>query len=87
MRKDWHEKAWTDYLYWQTQDKKTIRKINNLIRDIERSEDERTGQAELLKGNLSGWRSARIDKSNRLIYQIKDGVMQILSCRGHYSDK
>ena len=83
MRKDWHEKAWNDYLYWQTQDKKTIKKINSLIQTIERGE--RTGQAEMLKGGLAGWISARIDQTNRLIYKIEGDVLQILSCRGHYS--
>ena len=87
MRKDWEEKAWAEYLFWQSQDKKTLRKINNLIRDIERTGGKSTGQTELLRGNLLGWSSARIDKKNRLIYQIENGVLRILSCRGHYSDK
>jgi len=87
MIKAWHEKAWNDYLYWQTQDKKTLQKINSLIRDIERTGNNSTGQTEFLKGNLTGWISARIDQQNRLIYQLEGGVLRIMSCRGHYSDK
>ena len=87
MKKEWHEKAWADYLFWQIQDKKTIKKINNLIRDLERSGDKGIGHQEHLRGDLSGWSSVRIDQKNRLIYQIKGDVIQILSCRGHYSDK
>jgi len=82
MRKDWHEKAWNDYLYWQTQDKKTVKKINSLIQTIERGD--RAGQAELLKGDLSGWASARIDQANRFIYKVEGDILQIMSCRGHY---
>jgi toxin YoeB len=84
VRKDWHEKAWEDYLYWQSQDKRTVKKINAAIKIIER--DGRIGHAELLKGNLSGWISVRIDRSNRFIYKVEAGVLQILSCRGHYDD-
>ncbi|MCL2654080.1 MAG: Txe/YoeB family addiction module toxin [Coriobacteriia bacterium] len=84
MEKHWHEKAWDDYLYWQTQDKKTVRKINALIKEIERSEGKPAGKAELLTGSLSGWRSVRIDSGNRIIYRVLDGHLQILSCRGHY---
>jgi len=86
MDKTWHDKAWEDYLYWQSQDKKTLKKINALIRDIERSSDKGIGHAELLKGDLSGWASARIDQANRLIFKTVDGTLQILSCKGHYSD-
>jgi toxin YoeB len=82
MRKDWHEKAWDDYLYWQTQDKKTVKKINSLISTIGRGG--RVGHAELLKGDLSGWTSARIDQTTRFIYSVEDGILQIMSCRGHY---
>jgi toxin YoeB len=84
LRKDWHEKAWDDYLYWQSQDKKTVKKINAIIQTIERGG--RAGQAELLKGDLSGWISARIDQANRIIYKVEDDVLQIMSCRGHYCE-
>jgi toxin YoeB len=83
MHKDWHEKAWDDYLYWQTQDKKTVKKINALIKSIERGE--RLGKMERLKDNYSSWLSAHIDQSNRLIFKIANDVLTIASCRGHYS--
>ena len=87
MLKEWHDQAWDDYMYWQGQDKKTLRKINSLIRDIERTGNDSTGQTEFLKGNLSGWASAKIDQQNRFIYKVEGEVLKILSCRGHYSDK
>jgi toxin YoeB len=62
MRKDWHDRAWSDYLYWQTQDKRTLRRINSLIKAIERGDRELTGKPEPLKGDLLGWCSVRIDK-------------------------
>jgi toxin YoeB len=82
MRKDWHERAWRDYLYWQSQDKRTVRKINTLIQAIERGGQ--PGKAEMLKGSLAGWSSSRIDETNRFIYRIRADVLEILSCRGHY---
>lgn len=84
MNKVWFDEAWDDYLYWQTQDKKTLRKINNILRDIERGDD--TAKPEPLKGDLSGFWSRHIDRKNRFIYRIRDGVLEILSCRGHYDD-
>jgi toxin YoeB len=79
--------AWEDYLYWQTQDKKTAKRINLLIKDIERNGYSGIGKPELLKGNLSGWYSCRIDDANRLIYRLTDNGLEIAQCRGHYSDK
>lgn len=84
MRKIWFEKAWEDYLYWQSQDKKTLKRINQLVRDIERSPFEGIGKPEALVGNLSGFWSRRIDDKNRLIYRIKGEFIEILSCREHY---
>jgi len=88
MRKFWWDIAWEDYIYWQTQDKKTLKKINNLLRDLERSDGKSSGKQELLKGNLSGWASVRIDEKNRLVYRITgtgaDKVIEILHCKGHY---
>ncbi|MCL1890828.1 MAG: Txe/YoeB family addiction module toxin [Coriobacteriia bacterium] len=81
---DFQKKAWDDYLHWQTQDKKTLQKINKLIRDIQRLDGKGIGQAELLKGNLAGLKSVRIDQSNRLIYRVEKERLQIFSCRGHY---
>ncbi len=82
MEKVWSDEAWDDYLYWQSQDKKTLRKINQLIKDIERSGVQGIGKAEHLKYR-SGW-SRRIDQKNRLVFDIKDGKLLIASCRGHY---
>ena len=87
MRKIWFEEAWEDYLRWQNADKKTLKRINELIRDSERSPFEGIGKPEPLKGSLSGWWSRRIDDTNRLVYRVTNGVLEILSCRGHYDDK
>ena len=80
----WFGKAWDDYLYWQTQDKKTLQRINKLIRDIERTGGKGIGKAEMLKGNLSGFSSRRIDEENRLVYRISGDIMEIASCKNHY---
>ncbi len=84
MRKIWSDEAWDDYLYWQTQDKKTLKRINILIKDIERNYFEGLGKPEALKHDLSGAWSRRIDEQNRLVYRIKDGIIEILQCRTHY---
>lgn len=84
MKKIWFEKAWEDYLYWQSQDKKTLKRINQLVKDIERSPFEGIGKPEALVGNLSGFWSRRIDDKNRLIYRINEGLIEILSCKEHY---
>jgi len=80
------ESGWNDYLYWQTQDKKTIRRINLLIQDISRNGYEGIGKPEALSGDLSGWWSRRIDDVNRLVYRLKDNRIEISQCRGHYDD-
>ena len=80
----WTDDAWDDYLYWQTQDKKTLRRINKLINDITRSSFEGIGKPEPLKENLSGFWSRRIDDTNRLVYAIDDNAITIISCRYHY---
>lgn len=80
------EKAFADYLYWQTQDKKTLKRINALLKDIERNGFEGIGKPEPLKGSLSGYWSRRIDDTNRLVYKINNGNIEILSCKGHYDD-
>lgn len=86
MRLLWEDRAWAEYLYWQTQDRKTLKRINALIKDIQRSTFEGVGKPEALKGNLSGWWSRRIDEVNRIVYYEKDGVIYIVSCKGHYDD-
>ena len=87
MIKAWDEDAWIDYVYWQTEDKKTLKKINMLIKDIERNGHNGLGNPEPLKGNLSGFWSRRIDKKNRLVYRIVDNMIQIIQCRTHYGEK
>lgn len=82
MEKVWSDDAWEDYLYWQTQDRKTLRKINQLIKDIERNGTSGLGKSEPLR-YCHGW-SRRIDKENRLVFDIVEGKLLIASCRGHY---
>ena len=86
MRILWEESAWNDYLYWQEQDKKTLKRINVLIKDIQRNTFEGIGKPEALRGNLSGFWSRRIDEVNRIVYKEKDGAIIIVACRGHYED-
>ena len=71
MKKIWFDEAWEDYIYWQSQDKKTLKRINSLLRDIERDNFDGIGKPEPLKGELSGFWSSRIDDSNRFVYRIK----------------
>lgn len=84
MRKIWFDEAWEDYLYWQSQDKKTLKRINLLIKDVERGNFDGLGKPEPLRGNLSGYWSRRIDDTNRLVYRIAGDTLEILSCKGHY---
>lgn len=84
MNKLWHDSAWEDYEYWQRQDRKTLRRINQLIRDIERNGMPGIGKPEPLRGNLSGWWSVRIDSVNRIVFKLEGGNLVILACRGHY---
>ena len=86
MKTTWFEEAWDDYVYWQTQDKKTIKRINELVKDVKRHGYTGIGKPEPLKGEFSGFWSRRIDETNRFVYRIKDGVLEILSCKGHYDD-
>ena len=73
-------------MYWQKQDKKTIKRINMLVKDIERRTFDGIGKPEPLKGDLSGFWSRRIDEVNRLVYRVNKNTLEILSCRGHYED-
>jgi toxin YoeB len=84
MKKTWDEEAWEDYIYWQAQDKKTLRRINQLLRDIERNPYEGLGRPESLKHDLQGYWSRRIDETNRLVYRIAEGRIEIYQCRTHY---
>ena len=86
--KIWSDDAWDDYLYWQIQDKKTLKRINQLIKDIERNGClEGIGQPEALKNNLYGEYSRRINEKDRLVYHVENDRIYIVSCRGHYDDK
>jgi toxin YoeB len=76
--------AWEDYLYWQTEDKKTLRRVNALIKDIQRNGYTGIGKPEPLSGNFSGYWSRRIDAKNRLVYRIVDGLVEIHEVRTHY---
>lgn len=82
----WHDSPWAEYLYWQAQDKKTLKRVNQLIKDIERHPFEGIGKPEPLKGALSGFWSRRIDETNRLVYRIRGEDCQIAQCKGHYQD-
>jgi len=78
------EDAWHDYLYWQTQDKKTLKRINQIIKDIQRNPFNGIGKPEPLKFDLSGLWSRRINQEHRLIYQVLDDEIIIIQCRYHY---
>ena len=80
----WTDEAWNSYAYWQTQDKKTLKRINKLITDVQRSPFEGIGKPEALKENLTGFWSRRIDDTNRLVYAVDDAAITIISCRYHY---
>jgi toxin YoeB len=80
----WTDEAWEDYLYWQSQDKKTLARVNQIVRDIQRSPHAGIGKPEPLKGDLSGWWSRRIDDANRIVYRLKGGAVEITQCKGHY---
>ena len=80
------ERAWQEYLYWQTQDKKTLKRINQLLQDVERNRYDGIGKPEPLKGNLSGYWSRRIDDTNRLVYRITDELIEIIQCKSHYEN-
>ena len=79
--------AWADYIYWQTQDKKTLKRINALIEATVREPFTGIGKPEALRGDLTGYWSKRIDDVNRLFYQVTDNELNIIACRFHYGDK
>jgi toxin YoeB len=85
MKIVWFEEAWEDYLYWQKQDRKTLKRINQLLRDISRNGNDGIGKPEPLKEEFSGFWSRRVDNANRLVYRLREGKLEILSCKGHYS--
>ena len=81
----WTDEAWKDYVYWQSQDRKTLKRINKLIDAVKRDPFRGIGKPEALKENLSGCWSRRIDEQNRLVYAVTDQYISIISCRYHYS--
>ena len=86
MKLKWDEDAWADYLYWQTQDKKTLKKINNVLTDVMRHPFEGLGKPEPLKHNRGYW-SRRIDEVNRVVYKPTEDSILIIAVKGHYGDK
>ena len=80
----WTAEAWDDYVYWQGQDKKTLKRINQVIKDIQRTPFEGIGKPESLKANLTGFWSRRIDDTNRLVYEVTSTQINIISCRYRY---
>lgn len=80
----WSDEAWSDYLYWQGQDRKTLKRINRLIEATLREPFAGIGKPEALKENLTGFWSRRIDTTNRLVYAVDDDFLTIISCRYHY---
>ena len=87
MNKDWTDNAWEEYLYWQQNDKKTLKRINKILADIDRNGNIGIGKHERLTGNLSGYWSRRIDDKNRIVYRINNDVITIIQCGSHYRDK
>ncbi len=87
MKKLWDDNAWEEYLYWQTKDKRTLKKINQLLKDIDRNEYNCTGKPEPLKGSLAGYWSVRIDDKNRIVFRIENDNLEIMQCGSHYRDK
>ena len=85
MKLKWDEDAWRDYLYWQTQDKKTLKRINALLTDIMRNPFEGIGKPEPLKHHNGYW-SRRIDETNRVVYKVDGDSIAIAAVRGHYDD-
>ena len=80
----WTDEAWKDYIYWQSQDKKTLKRINKLIQETKNLPFEGIGKPEALKENLSGFWLRRIDDTHRLVYAVDDDYLTIISCRYHY---
>lgn len=87
MKKIWFDEAWEDYLYWQRQDKKTLKRINKLLQDIERNGYSGIGKPEPLKRNLTGYWSVKIDNKNRIVFSIVNETLEIIQCGSHYRDK
>ena len=87
MIKAWSDEAWKDFLYWQEQDRKTLKKIIKIIVDIERDNYDGIGKPERLTGDLWGYWSRRIDHKNRIVYRVDGDILRIVQCGSHYRDK
>lgn len=87
MKLKWDERAWDEYIFWENEDKKTLKKINSLIKDIRRNGNKGIGFLEPLSQDKSGWWSRKIDDKNRIVYKIEKNNVIIASCKGHYDDK
>lgn len=85
MKLTFHEEAWEDYLYWQSSDRKQLKKINTLLHECLRTPFAGTGKPEPLKGEFAGWWSRRIDQEHRLVYRATEDGLLIAQCRYHYS--
>jgi toxin YoeB len=86
MKRVWHDDAWDEYLWWQNNDRKILKRINKLIEDIVRGNegDSGLGKPERLKGDLAGWSSRRVDSEHRLVYRTYEDAVEIVQCRYHY---
>lgn len=87
MRKLWEDEAWKEYLEWQMKDKKVLKRINQLLTDIDRNGYQCIGKPEPLSGNLSCYWSVRIDGKNRIVFRIADNNIEIIQCGTHYREK
>lgn len=86
MHKIWADAAWEDYLFWQQHDKKTLKRVNMLLKDIDRNRHQGIGKPEPLKYDKQGYWSRRIDDVNRLVYRIVEDRIEIVQCRTHYDE-
>jgi len=87
MIKAWTDEAWKDFEYWMKQDKKTLNRILQILKDIDRNGYEGIGKPEKLSGDLSRYWSRRIDDTNRIVYRIEDNIIKIVQCGSHYRYK
>ena len=86
MNKVWHDKAWDEYVEWQTEDRKTLKRINSILKDIDRHPFVGIGKPEPLKSNKQGYWSRRIDEANRIVYKVERDQVIIVQCGNHYDD-
>ena len=87
MQKLWLDEAWEEYLEWQNKDKKILKRINQLLKDIDRNGYQCIGKPEPLSGNIAGYWSVRIDEKNRIVFRINDNNIEIIQCGTHYRNK